>query len=186
MDKSTRINMQIRGHIQRRLKEVKFTPEEEKLAAEEPSIALNAYFFLYTEKERELLESLPKGFVREKDRIEVRVNGEYHSLNFALCRNAKEKSVFKRFTWERDTLYIKSNEPVAKQIHDWERRKKFQEEKRDEALRQAGAFISSHRTIAALLKAWPEVAEFLPADVETATTALALQVKQLNKMLGLP
>lgn len=50
---------------------------------------------------------------------------------------------------------------------------------------QVMAKCNEATTVKGLLKLWPEVAELLPEDQPSACTALTIQTKELNELLGL-
>ncbi len=58
---------------------------------------------------------------------------------------------------------------------------------REEALRaQLSASVASFKTVEKLLKEWPEAKDLLPAKIEKITNLPAIQVKDLNALIGLP
>jgi putative DNA base modification enzyme with NMAD domain len=173
----TRINESIRHHVICRIVEDKFKPLQKALDERGKDVALAVYNAMYNEEQQKLMASLPSGWLCTRTRIEVSVDGERHC--YYLAKDKPSPDNHRDYRTTRRT-------PVGALIHKYETEKEAFEERKDEALRLARAALASHRTVEALVKAWPEVEPYLPKGSEPMTTALAVPVKQLNALLGLP
>jgi hypothetical protein len=174
-----RLNTAIRKHVLDKLRTEKFDPIEKEINAEQHALADRVYAHLYTEEERALMLTLPDGWLKSRGSVDVRVDGHYHNLEF-------DNEEFRRFPYGRETIYLSSGHPIGRSVTAWARKLELHKEARKEALQQAAGALASYSTVGALLKAWPQVEPFLPPNLEKVTTALAISVKQLNRLLRLP
>ncbi len=184
----------IREQISSRLIKHKFGALAEQLKQDTAALAEKVYNFLYTE-ELEKINSLEDGWLPVKDDVKVAVGSEVHRLDFngttfihgALYSLAKRPNgEYRRFLCRdrSNPQRLKATDPLAKRIHQLERRRDKLVEEIEQAKSVAWQVLQSSSTANALVKKWPEIKPFLP---EAPTAALpTLPTQHLNKMFELP
>lgn len=82
---------------------------------------------------------------------------------------------------------ITADNPLAQQFHDICAEEKANTDSWEKVRVSVNAATGAVTTVKALMKAWPEVKELLPAYVEESKPQLpAIQVADLNALVGLP
>lgn len=176
----------------------KFGPLEKKLEEEQYKLAEKAYNLVFSKKERELMESLPKGWLRTDDDINIRLPGYCHvRLQFSPHKHGlgKDKDrVYKRFPYESGSSF---NPEVGSKLADLaqaylDKKDKLQQEKR-EARNAAEALMNSVTTVNRAIEVWPAAETFIKDAVgvhgkyqKSNAPLPVVMVEDLNKKLGLP
>ncbi len=133
------------------------------------------------EKIRKAMEALPDGFVDTEENMRLAVGGECFWLAFGGSRRVANGG-------DRARLSLAAADPLAKELIDFRRREKATRDERATARREADAVLASVSSLARLLEVWPAVESFT-GDIAASgkqITALAVPIKSLNKVLGLP
>lgn len=95
------------------------------------------------------------------------------------------KSVHKKII--PDDIVYTADHKFTVEFHSIEKLSKMAESKASEVSAQVRSSLDSFTTVKKLLEAWPEAKELLPKKVEESKPLLpAVQVKDLNKLIGLP
>lgn len=194
---SQRITAAIRDSLIAAAKTKRFAKDDEALKkrreeieAKKNALAELVYSNLFTRKEHELKDSLPKGWMLETQSIRISIeNYGVIPVNFTQAKRIPRgahgyNSVVKVFD-------LKS--PVGKAytaLKDMQDSLKADTRELVQAKRDLGAkveaVITSVTTTNKLREIWPEVVELLPhASVQATVMLPAIQLDELNKELGL-
>lgn len=172
---STRLNSELRIAIVQALLDHKFLTTKNKHELDRVEFAEAVYNDMYSESDRRLMAKLPKGWLQVHTSFTAHFVGRWERLQLK-----KER----RFAHVCSPKYP-SGHDLTTTLFKMQRA----ETELDEQLRSTHAatmaMLTSCSTIEMLLKRWPEVKPFVP-KAAAITTALALPVKELNAMFGLP
>lgn len=173
---TTRLNEAIREATLKNL-EGQFKTQEEATEKSLKVLGTDVYWNVYKHWEN-TLDVIPGGWLDEEKSIRVYFHGctaylgLLQPLKFPKCHR---------------TPSFNDGHPFTKR---WQALHKAQEElslTKRKAIASARGILKGCRTVEALLKAWPEVKPFLPADLErpppVMPTALAIPMADLNVML---
>lgn len=132
------------------------------------------------------LKDIPEEYVSA-----TRTRRAYMYTNVAGCRihayfsgdANSEKHVYK-FAPSHPT--ITADDPLADEFHAIEKRSEAAAQYKISLRTNVSAMVNSVTTIEKLLKVWPEAAELLPKASTPAPQLPAVQLADLNAMIGLP
>lgn len=133
-------------------------------------------------KAEKLRASVPELFRGDGDLIRKR---GYLNLNCAGLRVHVSE-------WDGDKVSpheftLTADHALVQQFHDILAEEKANTESWEKVKASVNAATGAVTTVKALLRAWPEVKELLPEDMEEAKSQLpAIQVADLNALVGLP
>lgn len=186
-----------------------YQPKFEKLLREGKELADRVYDSIYTVKDRELMASLPAGWLPECDCVALNMsNGELHCIYWngslfgpyawkAVDRmpypfdrpNDVERRIAYKHIWGRGRAQLKENvEETEKDLIGFNGKLEDLRNEYFNAWRRAEAILNSISTVGKLLKIWPEIAEFVPEEwyCQRNANLPSLPIAQLNEILDLP
>jgi len=147
------------------------------------SLGVHAELLESLDKEVEAIRQLvPIDFRGDDSPIQRRgsISVNCAGLSLHVCGWEGYKVAPSRFT-------ITANNPLAQQFHDICAEEKANTDQWEKVKASVNAATHAVSTVKALLKAWPEAKELLPAYVEESKPQLpAIQVADLNALVGLP
>ena len=191
-----RLNNDMRDLILKRAIEHRFKKLAEDLNNKHAEFALKVYRSLFTAKEASLIESLPKGWLREGSEFQVQIAGAYTylSLNgssaFLGIPITKKEVTMRRipakFASAAATV-IDAGTPLADEHSYLANETQAIKEKIREAERSLRAVLNNAKSLGALLKSYPELEPFTKGMTpERLATLPAVPREKLNSMLDLP
>jgi hypothetical protein len=133
----------------------------------------------YTAKDREVMETLPKGWLEERETIQLQVGESYTELHFSDATRMKADT-------GRCVIVLPARDELAAEIVQWQRDKTKHNEARDKLKDNTRAVINSVGSVRKLLEVWPEARVFTEQVKLTKPQLPALPIAALNKQLGLP
>lgn len=185
-----------------------YQPKFEELLQEGKELADRVYNSVYPKKDRELMESLPSGWVPESDCVALNMDGELRCIYWngslfgpyawkAVDRmphpfdrpNDLERRIAYKHIWGRGRAQLKENaEEIRKDLIEFNDKLENLRDEYFDAWRRAEAVLNSVSTVGKLLKIWPEIAEFVPEEWYCPRKANlpSLPIAQLNEILDLP
>lgn len=173
---TTRLNEAVREATLKNL-EGQFKTQEEAVENSLKILGTDIYWHVYDRWRLELAAS-PEGWLEQADDMRACLHGQ--AVYLKLLEPAKFPACH-RTPWFDDKHQFTKR---------WQALRKAEEELRDtkrKAIASARGILKGCRTVEALLKAWPEVKPFLPADLKrpppVMPTALAIPMADLNAML---
>jgi hypothetical protein len=182
----------IREDISKKVIRHRFLEEHQALIKQGAALAELIYNDVFKKKERELMESLPEGWLPTDNDISFQSSSGYNRLYFngkfyveGLPNPALEE--FRRFPKCRMSGAAKvyeAGEAIDKKIEELLDARKDFEERYAKTKRQVMASLNSVTTLGKLKSVWPEIAPFCPD--EEPGQALAIPTEQLNALLKLP
>lgn len=190
---TVKLTTSIREQIMWKVLRHRFQEEFDQVVAEGAAVADLIYNDVFKKKERDLMDSLPEGWLPTDDDIAVQAACGYQRIYF----NGKfHLEGFKKPTLEQFRRFPKCRLSGAAKVYEagdkiGERLGKLIESRTDLeqrvslAKRQVMASLNSVTTLGKLKSEWPEIAPFCP-EVEEVGTALAIPTDRLNELLKLP
>ncbi|MBS0859610.1 Nmad5 family putative nucleotide modification protein [Providencia rettgeri] len=99
----------------------------------------------------------------------------------------KENRDIRLLTPSKNKCLFPSDHELSKRFEKLKQKENKLAEKETEIETTTRAILSSVTTIKRLIEIWPESKELIPADISKSSATLpALQVEDLNKLIGLP
>lgn len=176
---STRLTNDMKETIIKRVIDHGFEARAKELWETETKLAAKAYDRLHPKKIREAMAALPRGYLNTSGTILVSINGCNYRLDLPEKRPEPGD-------YHRGRLLLPGDDKLAVEISAFMNERGAMKKDCNEARANARAVLNSVRTIAQLVKVWPEVEAFA-ADLETKpTAALAVRMDDLNAALRLP
>ncbi len=164
--------------------------EEKKNAinAEGSHLAKMLYEEMLTPKERDLLNSLPEGWVPTFDAFYVKcpTNGRFNRI--ALKLDFREPHPW-TFNTRPNLVDLESCPKFKAAFLEWHERYSAARETEQDARRKALTVLNSVTTVNRLLEVWPECrasVERCVSESRTVGKAIAVPVGELNSLLELP
>lgn len=180
---SRRLTNDDRKVIRERLLAHAFGQRAAELLKEEHVLAAAAYDRVYSKKIRDAMAALPPGFVAEEGGIYATVAGRRCSLKFGEPRRVRSGYAG---NIPDKCFNVLADDALGAKILAHANAEKALNEEREKAAMAVRAALSAMVTVKQCLERWPEVRTFV-ADLEKKpSTALAIPLRNLNKMLGLP
>lgn len=194
---SFRLTRANRERIQTAMLRHRFEDGFRALAEEEADLARDVYKDVYRKKDRDIMTSLPNGWMRECSVISAVFGGQYASLRV----NGKEYNeplglgievefpTFRMPDKHRASSAVKAYSAGHRLAVRYAKHKSKKEGLREEAFRarkQILVVLQSASTSKKLLEIWPECAPFLAPFTPKKAQLPAVPVVELNKALGLP
>lgn len=200
---STRLTKEMRAATVAALLKHKFEAAEKALCLDVEQFGRDCFaHFMGKDNPRDMAKC-PAGWFRHEQRLDFEVSNQRPYFDITTDYNTGKVVVrlssLPRWTWpillekshpipyymaETSKRQIKRDNPlwsVAESLNN--RAAKLNEERREVDAKTYGA-LAAFTTVEKLVKAWPEVAEFIPGGKPPAMLP-ALPVEDLNKMLGL-
>lgn len=101
--------------------------------------------------------------------------------------NDKDDNEIRLLTPSRDKCLFSADHALSKRFEKLNKKESKIKKKESEIEANVQAALNSVTTIKRLIEIWPESKELIPADISKASVLLpALQVEDLNKLIGLP
>jgi hypothetical protein len=199
-----------REQIARKVLNYKFqnsTNQLQSLETEHRNLAQAVYEATFSKKERELMDSLPQGWMFEDADIKAKFGGEVVSLYFSGYLGGLRGSAYNELGQmgykrpddvQRRMPYhnhygiqkvFAHDDPLTVRFNSLSRRFQTMIEEARKSSRMLNATLAASYTSNALIKAWPEVAPFVKqvcGSPSAPSTALVVPVTQLNETFGLP
>lgn len=176
----TNLTNEARNKILARLIEHRFGAEEEALRKARRAFAARVYDDIFTKKQRDLMASLPSGWMPTKQTINVYFAGEITQLSLPDQRPVPHDKV-------HGTLAVyDARHPLAEAKVDLDRKAYDLTERRDAARANANAFLRNSKTLKQLVDAWPEIEPFANDVIEKPVKLPTIDLSKLNADLGLP
>ncbi len=159
---------------------VKLSPNIEKLKLDMNKVALEILYTIYNKEE---IDAIPQGWLREENRFYAR-----DDLGRSICLRLETYTPMPCVACDHcDTMkpLIPSN--LAQKYLEAELALKEAEQEARNKLYQLDKTISQFGSIAKLVKEWPQVAEFVPEDLKGKSKASlpAIIIEDLNKQFNL-
>lgn len=166
--------------------------------------AFKIYDDLFTEAEQKLMKSLPEGWLRVDDDVPVQFgegSNYYTRLSFNGCdlnnklykilRHGDEKlpdSIYKRLPANTSPLKVYDRrDPLSLEFDALKKEKDQIEDEYEELYQKAKGIVFQCSTANMLVKAWPEVKPFIPAELfEKGASSLIIPRDELNRSFKLP
>lgn len=181
--KSVRLTKEMRLKILSRLVEHAFGKLAKELQADDDAFGLAVYVDVYDPLVRRRMRALPEGFIAKKCAIRVAFGGQQNQVSWRGFLPIAAKHVY-----DRAKSYL-SDDPLSQRHDALERRRNLLRAERDGVWSQIKGVLESCTTLKQLVEIWPEAESFVRDFAEqgpAAVTALALPIKSLNELLGLP
>lgn len=197
---STRINAVIRDTVIEAMLQTKFALDKAELErledikdGKDEELQTLAYEACYSKKERDLMASLPTGWVGEASYGQVMIDGKVTQINFGYNRPVPHASAQDVHGTKPVSAVLDEGHPyllkreerrVAAEAHDQFNRD--YRERRNSLKVRIRAIIESVTTIKRLIEIWPEVVDFLPEEVSDPVSGVpAVLIADLNADLGI-
>lgn len=197
-----RLDKNDRSKIASRVLANRFDKKDTELHDRYAKLAEHCYERQYPKKVRDLMASLPDGWLRTSNDIHVQFGsaGMYYTRlsfngafpgDYGCSRIAGRPAVEKMFpSLDRDTLrlLLDNDDPLSVKFHALQAEREEYAKERNIISNEVRGVIGSFHTTGTLLKAWPELEQFMKdiAPIARAsTTAIAPIVTDLNKKLGI-
>lgn len=101
--------------------------------------------------------------------------------------NDKDDNEIRLLTPSRDKCLFSADHELSKRFEKLNKKESRIKKKESEIEANVQAALNSVTTIKRLIEIWPESKELIPTDISKASIQLpALQVEDLNKLIGLP
>ena len=198
---STRLTKDIREAITKAVMVHRFSASVSELYAEKGQFAHSVYEDVFDKKTRELIDSLPPGFLPEVNCLGVRFGAtgfSYENVYFDghlksdlrnACSAPPKSETKRRVPRNKENGCAKSYEAGNRLSSKYEKLKAKEEtllEQVKTAKRSVEAALSAVTTVKRLIETWPEIAPFA-SKYETEKPQLpALPTQHLNSILELP
>lgn len=176
----TALNQTTRLGIVNRLIEHRFSKEAAALDAKREALAAKIYDDAFPKKQRDLMASLPDGWLPMTTTVKFATAGVVEMLRLPEAR---------RIPHEREYHVLKAYEAtsaIAEAFADIKSKVAEHRKQREECRSEAIATLSSFRTTTALIKAWPEIAPFCKVESGTAPNLPSISTADLNARFNLP
>jgi len=170
----------MRRSILERLIEHRFGAEQASLTKARRAFAARLYDDAFPKKQRDLMATLPEGWLSTKT---------YFTASFAGSVERFELDEPRRFPGSKLHNPLKTYEashPLNVARIDLDRRSQDLSERRSDCKHKALAALNSSRTVAQLLKAWPEIEPFARFAAVVPQTLPAVDTADLNAAFRLP
>lgn len=176
----TTLTNEMRNRIVSKLIQHRFSKEQERVKKLGHAVALAVYNDTYSKKERDLMASLPEGWLPECGSMRGVFGGEHGRA--LLSANA-------RMPYRDDERYVKKSydgdHKITQQYVEWKHAEKSLEAAIDGARTTAFGLLQTAKTVEKLLSIWPEVKPFIPEQTPRPAP-VAIPVGDLNALLKLP
>jgi hypothetical protein len=175
---SRRITSFLRDRTISALIEHRFSAERKEQEQRSCEIGQRIYNDTFSVSERELMQSLPDGWLPVSSHIRASIGGIYESI----CMGGDL-----RFPSSKENQCVQvydGQDPIAIAWVQLEGDKDCLRRRVKEARAAALAILESVTTTGALIAKWPEVAPFLPPE-SLPETLPSIPIESINKLLGL-
>lgn len=198
---SQRLRQLDRDNIVKRLMIHKFRARAEELVKVHHQLAEAVYEDLFSKAHRDLMVSLPGGWLTRSSYIRVQIRGDVEMLHFngnqvlpswdlnqlTVRQYTTSDHLMPHFADNGIAHSYEATHPLAEAHLDWENAVAAVTEEHKVARAQVYAALNTHSTVNKLLKEWPEVAPFVNQKANAPTHPVpAIPVVQLNSLLDLP
>lgn len=179
---AVRLTNFIREQILNALLKHSFEARENDLKERKQAFAKEIYNDIYPPKVRAAMAALPAGFLPTDKYLRVAFEGgSYTRVCFG-----ERLPIAKAHEYNAAKVYPPEH-PFTARFIALDREEKDLEREKDEAKNNAKAVLESVTTVKKLIDVWPEVETFArPYAAESTSRAVALPIRELNAMLGLP
>jgi hypothetical protein len=175
---SVKLTTTKRDVIAKRLLDHAFGKRLKEINSKKTAFADRLYASWFSEKDRKLMDSAPKGFFQKKETITGYVNGQFFRLTM---------SAEKPFPCSYESISLSSEMPIGEELSLLLEQGKTLDAGIAEQRLRIQTVLRSSTTLKGLLTQWPEIATLVAdLNVEKPCTALALPLQSLNNVLGLP
>ncbi len=175
----TKLTVRLRGEILENVLSTTFKDRIEALREKKRKVADTVYRDVLGKKNITLMESLPKGFLPERDEVRVAVDGDFLHLPLGEPRRViSEKAGYN--AWKNYT----HDSVIGKQILEVRAAEGKLNEDYTSLRSKAQTILNSVTTVKSLLATWPEVSQFLPANPDVVANLPAIPVEELNKTIA--
>lgn len=192
---STRLTNYIRDRIRQALIKRTFDPRKKELTETEHALGRAVYNDLYSAEVQMQMHRMPEGFLPTACGVQVKFGDSFVQVNWDSA-DAARRIAARRIADKHDIrgrAAAKVYEPdhqLTKEFQKLQQLHKQFDDEMYEARRQINSLLGSCTTVEKLIRTWPEVEEFakpfLGKDAGVPSTALAIPIADLNKILGLP
>lgn len=199
MSAAAYLDQGLRAKIRTALLARKFNEEAEQLRVARAGLAFDLYQRLYDAPTRERMAALPEGWLPEQSELAVELGGTVRCVKFNGSPSAGGYYAMRQFTQVPSTfrqiqahhshgvvLTLDGADPLTAACDRLEAAWVDLRERRDRLGAEVDATLAQFRTIATLVKDWPEVVPFLPERQQRTATAVAVPRARLNELLDLP
>lgn len=176
---SRRLTSWLRERILTSLLKHRFDEQKQALDLWSQEIANKIYGDVFSEKDRDLMASLPDSWLPTSSHIHCTIGGKYESLSLGVDLPFPEKKRNQCMkVYDGKHPFAKAWLKLQGERMDWSK-------SRNEAKAAASAILESVTTTGALITKWPEVAPFVPEE-EIPEILLAIPLDRVNKLFSLP
>lgn len=186
MSKSIRLNKANSRKLVFAIYGDKHTAQIESIENKLEALAKSIYCDVFSPAERKLMDSLPKGWLKVRKSLKVKMSGEVVSLQ--LPENMEFRfPEYKAVSEYSDTILevYDGSHKFSEKYRELKNKKKSLEQERNQLLVEIKAVVESHTTDKKLIESWPEVETIVRSTIKSKQTALAVPVDSLNKKLGI-
>lgn len=200
---SQRLTNEMRSQITHSVLCHRFTDEVELMALERAAFAEDVYNDVYRKADRDKMAALPAGWLPEQEKmsakfgdhksgyVQIEFTGGFYGSLLRLRKTVKgaREKIYKRVLDRHKGTCWKAYETDHKLTIRWEKfSARFDDltARVDAADKQAEVALGSVTTLAALLKAWPEIEPLVQPHIPVVRSVPALPVQTLNEMFKLP
>jgi hypothetical protein len=190
MTKSIRLTNQVREEILQKLLDKGFSAKKKEIEARRNELSIKVYNDVFSKKDRDLMQSLPQGWLPEISEMKVQFGG----TSSGVCQREFQTPVRMPYkhVYSCSTNVLKVYEDSHKFTIEHDKitddTKVFCSE-RVKAEAQTKAVLYSCNTTKALKEAWPEISSIVeayePAEGSQNETAIVPVANGLNSILGL-
>lgn len=194
---SIKLTVAIRKSISDRVLKDKYEKRYTDIAARFKTLAEDVYNDVYSKKDRDLMASLPKGWLVTGTYIYVRFEGQvnYEALRFSggcsykIMRYQSVERLEKPMPAKDRDRCVKVYEPISKFTVEYVACRaalKQLDEDFDTSNQMLTTTLARFKTLDALKKQWPEIVPFTDHIEESRINTLpAVRMSEINKQLGL-
>jgi hypothetical protein len=195
-------------------KYIKSSDAYKSIRADVASLATAVYNSVLDKKKRELITSLPKGWVEEREHIKVRIghfhryqnlhfNGDFVCLNGTYSfwtdlgmydRRSRVEEIKRPIPYSLSNVFVQldNTDDLAVRLEDTVNKLTKVNSEVSAVSASLKATLKTITTTKRLIEVWPESKPFVdaifgqPSAVKVESTALVLPINDLNAKLGLP
>ena len=181
--KSIRLNESIRHKIISALLEKRFSKEDEAKAKKSQSLAQQVYNDQIQKKDRDIMATLPDGWLPMVSSLRVQFGDDYTYLS--LKESVPLPHNRSKYTF---AVYEKDHK-LTKKFSDIDSKDDEIRDGKVDIKKKAWAILTSVRTTKQLFDVWPEVQGVVLSVIETPEEPKhlpALPISEVNKAIGLP
>lgn len=199
---AVRLNAHIRASIVSAALRHRFADEALEISEEHAAVANAAYLAQYTPAKLKQLEALPADWCNWSESFQGNFGGQQHTFYFSgynhrwnrstweqYCKIPKSVDMEDQKVWRRRFLGKKpafsGGTPIVDRVRKYVTMVEKFNENHLKVRHTIEGTLSQYTMLNALVKAWPEIEQFVPKVEQQIIQLPAIPVAELNKMLEL-